>query len=222
MRFYGKLNFKDAANALREADFNSLPGQAVQLTMAPELRKDQIRNMGIGQEAVESSIMILVYPDEKDHAHLVLIQRAVYDGVHSGQIAFPGGRRDPGDRDLLETALRETREEIGIEPQQIEIAGMLTDLYIPPSNFLVTPFAGIISDRPLFKPDPVEVNQVIEVALYEFLSGKIKTEHTIRLSGGISVLTPCYKTNGHIIWGATAMILAEFLSVLNQGLDVIR
>ncbi len=222
MHSYDKLAFDEVSAALRRADFITLPGQPVQLTMAPDIRKDQIRGMGKGHEPVKSSVMILIYPGVEGSAKSVFIQRPKYDGVHSGQISFPGGRLDPDDEDMMQTALRETHEEIGISPDQVEVIGQLSELYIPPSNHLVSPFAGLLSKMPVFCPDPIEVACIIEVELGDFLSGNNKTESIIKLADGEIVNTPCYKTGEHIIWGATAMILAEFISLFNSAFRVVR
>ncbi len=196
--------------------FDDLPGQEAQLLMAPDIRREEIRNMGTGNHPVKSSVIILVYPDNDDEAFTVFIKRPRYDGVHSGQISFPGGRHEADDTDMMETALREAEEEIGVGREEVEVAGKLTDLYIPPSNYLVSPFIGIVPKRPLFTPDKKEVDHIIEVPLRIFGDNEHPARLPIIMATGECIDTPCYLADHHIIWGATAMIMAEFVAVIRK------
>ena len=211
---FASIPFSLVSERLRKADFSDLPGQKSQLTMAPALRRDDIIRVGKGMNAISSGVLILLFPDGKGQTCTVFIQRPVYDGVHSGQIAFPGGRQENQDPDLQYTALREAKEEVGIDPSAVEVAGQLSDLYIPPSNFIVSPFVGMYHKMPLFKPDPKEVEMIIRVRMTEFFRAVNIREVFIRLSGGDCLPTPCFDMNGQIIWGATAMIMAEFLAFI--------
>ncbi len=216
---FASLPFGDVVRVLRDADFSLLPGQKSQLTMAPALRRDEIRRMGKGMNAVSSGVLILLFPDSENQASTVFIQRPVYDGVHSGQISLPGGRREDHDPDLQNTALREAKEEVGINPASVKVAGKLSDLYIPPSNFIVSPFVGLYHHEPSFVPDPDEVEQIIPVRMADFFQPENIREVPIRLTGGDCLPTPCYDINGRIIWGATAMIMAEFFAFIKPLLD---
>jgi 8-oxo-dGTP pyrophosphatase MutT (NUDIX family) len=139
----------------------------------------------------------------------------VYDGVHSGQISFPGGKVETTDKDFKATALRETFEEIGVKPEAIEIIGQLTDFYISPSNFLVKVFAGYTLQKPVFIPDKKEVQSILVVDIDEFYdSNNIAEKEFYSTSRKTSVFAPCYLVNGMEIWGATAMMLRELLDVL--------
>ncbi|TVR38772.1 MAG: CoA pyrophosphatase [Bacteroidia bacterium] len=207
------------ANRLRNMDRSNLPGLNVQLNMAPVLRKHEIRGVGEGREPVTSSVLILLYPDAHNEVSTVMMQRPTYDGVHSGQISFPGGRYEKSDGNLQLTAIRETHEEIGIPPHKIEIINRLTDLYIPPSNYIVSPFIGLLQETPVFKPDKKEVERLITIPLKLFLGEKSIQKVPIRLSNGQTFHTPCYLINGDVIWGATAMIMAEFLALLEEFLS---
>jgi 8-oxo-dGTP pyrophosphatase MutT (NUDIX family) len=190
-----------------------LPGKAAQLKLEPPTR----RNYNTDPEnanAKLSSVLILFFP-ENGRIKLALIQRPEYDGVHSGQIAFPGGKKEEADKSLMETALRETFEEIGVLPEKVKIIGKLSQLYIPPSNFLVEPFVGFAAEMPDFKADPTEVSEIVIVDLDDLLdesSFQFK-EITTR---GFNKEVPCYFVSGKIVWGATSMIISELIDVIKQ------
>jgi len=207
-------NFVEFRAYLDQVDFSALPGLEAQLRMAPRMRHRDISSKGEGRDPVLSSVLCLLYPLENGKPGMVLIQRPEYEGAHSGQISFPGGRYEVGDPDMMHTALRETREEIGIDPSAISIIGKLTDLFIPPSNFIVFPYVGIAEKRPLFSPDPEEVAAIIEVEVASFFLDENCLDKTLTLRDGYRIHTPCYVINGHIIWGATAMMIAEFLDLV--------
>jgi 8-oxo-dGTP pyrophosphatase MutT (NUDIX family) len=211
-------SFEEFRACVKRIDFDRLPGLDAQLLMAPPLRHREIRSLGVGSNAWRSSILFLFYPDEQGQPNTVFIQRPVYDGVHSGQISFPGGRYEDTDSDLMHTALREAREEIGIDVAQVEVIGKLTDLYIPPSNFLVCPFLAVAERRPVFRCDPSEVAAIIEIGLPALFLNENRKVATIQLDLVHHVQVPCFTINGHTIWGATAMIISELLQVL-QGID---
>jgi 8-oxo-dGTP pyrophosphatase MutT (NUDIX family) len=151
-----------------------------------------------------------------ENLSFALIQRPEYDGIHSGQISLPGGRYEEMDGQVLNTALRESKEEVGIEPGSVEIIGKLSELYIPPSNFMVYPFVGYTPHRPLFRTDKKEVQRLIETDLDDLLNdNNIKTK-VFRIHSGIKISTPCYEIKGDVIWGATAMMLSEFREVIRR------
>jgi len=210
------VHYTQFVRHIKKHGFDNLPGQEAQLMMAPNIRKEEIRNMGMGKGPVKSSVLILVYPGSNEKACTAFIRRPKYDGVHSGQIAFPGGRYEESDGNVMKTALREAQEEIGIDSTQVEMAGRLTDLYIPPSNYLVSPFVGLMHTRPAFVPDKKEVEQIIEIPLCVFRDDEYLTKIPITMATGESLETPCYLVDEHTIWGATAMIMAEFVAVVRS------
>ncbi|HET6227003.1 MAG TPA: CoA pyrophosphatase [Bacteroidia bacterium] len=199
-----------------------LPGQAAQFLMVPgEIA--QLKNkyaQPLNHQPKKSAVLILLYPLENGIS-TVLIERAVYVGVHSGQIAFPGGKAEETDPDLKYTALRETYEEIGIPMEKIEVLGNLTDVYINPSNYLVTPYIGYYSGSPDFIPNEREVQRIITIDILDPVN-VIKSEKKIMHSNGLSIYTPFYNVNGFTIWGATAMIMSELIAltegIRNQGI----
>lgn len=192
-----------------------LPGKDAQFQMAHRERKVNLTRYRIPENVRKGAVLILLY--EKDgEIHFPLIVRQEYEGVHSGQVAFPGGKFEDEDETLEQTALRESQEEIGIIKRDIQIIGRLTDLYIPPSNFLVQPVLGTLPYAPHFLPDAKEVSRVVEVSLEQLLDENRISEKQIKLSSGIEILTPYFSLKGNVVWGATAMILAELKTILYE------
>ena len=196
----------------------SLPATDAHLIMAPPERAEIIRNIDISLfNPRKAAVMILLYP-RNDKANLVLILRNTYKGVHSSQIAFPGGKIETYDASAQHAALRETHEEIGIAPHQITIVRAFTEIFIPPSNFMVYPFLGYSTSELIFNPDPSEVAGIIEFPIADFLHDDTVVNNTMATSYSESIAVPGYKVADHIVWGATAMILSELKEVLKKVL----
>lgn len=164
-----------------------------------------------------SAVMMLFYP-KNEQAHLILIKRNAYPGIHSSQISFPGGKAEPEDGSLAETAVRETFEEVGIAPDDIDVVMPFTEIYIPPSNFLVAPFLGLSLNEPVFKPNPDEVVEIIQLSLDVFLDDSIVIETDMQTSYSQMIKVPAFKVDEHIVWGATAMILSELKETIKSVL----
>jgi len=191
-----------------------LPAEAAHIKMAPKERAEALKNLDL--EAINpriAAVMMLLYPKDKK-THLVLIVRNAYNGVHSSQIAFPGGKYETFDASFKDTALRETQEEVGVLSEKIEVIKEFSPMYIPPSNFLVHPFLGISKEELLFSPDEREVAAIIELPLSFFLDEKIIIDATLSTSYGDNIVVPAFDIENHIVWGATAMILSELREVL--------
>jgi len=168
-----------------------------------------------GPDAREAGVLILLYP-YNGSVHTVFIQRPDYIGIHGGQISFPGGKREPGDSNIIETALREAEEEVGIRISEINVIGTLTPLFIPVSNTNVTPVAGWTDLRPEFKHKTDEVVFLIEGEINRFLEpSMVKIKPFEIMSEMISI--KYFDYDGHIIWGATAMILNELLAIISRA-----
>ncbi len=195
-----------------------LPGLEAQLRLAHPERLRHVREWKIPEDARISSVLVLLYPAGNE-VRFPLIVRPDYPGVHSGQVGLPGGKQEPEDSSLSATALRETHEEVGIHPATIELLGPLTPLYIPPSGFLVHPFVGWLDRSPAFAPDPAEVASLFEVSVSRLLDPNAVSEERIRLQSGLQLTTPAFRFDDRIVWGATAMILSEFVAVWRQALD---
>jgi 8-oxo-dGTP pyrophosphatase MutT (NUDIX family) len=190
----------------KEAFAGDLPGEAARQLMAPDYRGPVSRN----GDPIAAGVLILMYPLEGE-TMLVFMKRNAYDGPHSAQVCFPGGAHEAGDHSLVDTAIRETREELGID-QELTILGGLSSLHIPVSNYLVSPFAGWTPERPVFRPDPTEVQYLIETGLGALMDPQNIREETTKRYGR-KVRIPYYRVGNEKVWGATAMILAEFLQL---------
>lgn len=190
-------------------------GFEAQMKMAPEeRRKDVERYMKSSHQARQGAVLILLFPF-RGNVYVSLIKRPTYDGVHSGQIAFPGGKVEPKDTTILETALREALEEVNIDPEIVESATQLTPIYIPPSNILVTPFLAFSRDIPNFKADPSEVDDILFLPIDELWNHEIKKIGDFYSSNYLIKNYPYYDFSIGKVWGASAMILAELEQVLN-------
>jgi 8-oxo-dGTP pyrophosphatase MutT (NUDIX family) len=209
------MDFKVFINSIKEKLEKPLPGLSSQLKMAGLKRfiKDGI--LVVPEDVRKAAVLTLFYPVNAK-IYLVFIRRTEYPGVHSGQISFPGGGHEQVDRDMTDTALREAEEEIGVNRNSVTAIGKLTDLFIPPSNFLVTPVVGYMTERPDFMPDPGEVDSILEFQLDELLNESNILEKEITIFPDVTLKVPCFYIDGNIIWGATAMILSELIDVIRQ------
>jgi 8-oxo-dGTP pyrophosphatase MutT (NUDIX family) len=193
-----------------------LPGLHSQLKMASITRQVLDGKVVIPDNVRKAGVLVLFYPS-KNEIFIAFIKRTEYPGVHSGQVAFPGGGWEEQDKDLTATALREAEEEIGVARQTVNILGKLSDLFIPPSNFLVSPMVGYTMTKPDFVPEPEEVDSVLEIPLKKLLDTDSKQDKEIHIFPDINITVPCYYVDGHVIWGATAMMLSELIDIVNPG-----
>lgn len=160
------------------------------------------------------SVMILLYPNGND-VLFPLTKRPDYLGTHGGQISLPGGKAEPGET-AVETALRETEEEIGIKSNAIEIVGTLSDFFVIPSNFLVTPVVALMHAQPVFSPDPKEVVKVLHGSVSKLLDEAAIRTREILAAKVFPMRAPHFEIEQEVVWGATAMILNEFRTVLKE------
>ncbi|MEW7291427.1 NUDIX hydrolase [Aquimarina sp. 2304DJ70-9] len=187
----------------------SVPGESSHFIMAPEIRMKELNAIMIEERNPRNAaVMMLFYPKEST-THIALILRPEYEGVHSGQIALPGGKVEMQDQNYTETALRETQEEIGVHIHTVEVIKSLTKVYIPPSNFWVHPFMGFTEERPDFVLQKEEVAKVIEVPLAELLNEDNVKAQILSTSYAKNIEVPSFKLNSYVVWGATAMMLSE-------------
>lgn len=209
------MKFSTLQSYISELKSVPIKGLEAQFELAPEIRKQYSVDMIQLKNPRKAGVLALFYPDANDDATFVLTKRAQYNGTHSAQISFPGGKVEPSDINLAETAVRECFEEVGVPKDQIEVIREFTDAYIPPSNFLVTPFLGLLNTRPNFKTNN-EVAALIEVPLADLLDNNNLIFKQIDTSYMKNVTVPCFSFNNHIVWGATAMILSEIKSLFND------
>lgn len=207
------MNHAEATARLRRSLAGTLPGHDAFLELSGYKRPDLEAARRADPPPRESAVLALIYPKE-GIAHTLLMLRPTYDGVHSGQVSFPGGRREPGDADLRRTAFREFAEETGAVADA-EVLGTLTPVYIPPSRSLVTPYVAIADALGPFAPDPREVAALIEAPLEQLLRDDIlkRREQFIGIMGR-AVEIPYFDVQGRVVWGATAMMIAELRELL--------
>ena len=197
---------------IRAALQKPLPGLAAQIKLAPDIRVESLRATP-PVDARTAGVLILLYP-HNGVWYFPLIRRAEDGLTHGGQISLPGGSQEPGES-LQETARREACEEIGAACADVALLGQLSTIYIPPSNFLVTPTVGYADQRPDFRCDPREVAELIEVPLSTLFDPQVVKREPWTLRG-TTVEVPFYQVGPHKVWGATAMILSEFSLVLAE------
>lgn len=207
------MHFSEFLSKIDQIQSKKLGGLDAQFKLAPKLR------LRYSQEKIEASnpkkagVLALFYPNDSQKTHFLLTLRASYNGKHSNQISFPGGKIEAGDKNLRDAAVREAYEEVGIQENTIEILRETTDVYIPPSNFLATPFIAYAHKRPDFTKN-YEVEALIEVSVEDLLSEQSITSTTMTTSYMEKIEVPCFKLNDYIVWGATAMMLSEIKELL--------
>ncbi|WP_159947980.1 NUDIX hydrolase [Polaribacter septentrionalilitoris] len=210
------MNFNDFTQKIKQLEKTKLGGLDVQFKMAPKLRlrydADKIR----ANNPRKAAVLVLFYPNNKNETTFLLTQRASYKGTHSAQISFPGGKIEKKDKNLKETALREAFEEVAIHPKSVQVFKELTDVYIPPSNFLATPFLGFVNEEPQFLSNH-EVETLIKVRLSDLLNDASLTTVTMNTSYMKNAKVPCFKLNDYIVWGATAMMLSEIKELIQSN-----
>ncbi len=202
----------EKVSKLKERLKGKLPGMQAQMEMAPYLRDMEDFEFKNEKQTIPSGVLILLYP-HKNELHIPFMLRTSYDGAHSGQVSFPGGKKEVSDHDLIATALRESQEELGIPATEVEILGSISKLFISVSNFSVLPVIGYMDSRPDFIKEPNEVEEIIETPVMHLLQSSTVKEKDMHVKAGIHLRAPYYDVDDHTIWGATAMILREFLTI---------
>lgn len=210
------MEFDLAIELIRKGLTKPLPGQLAQKSMSP-LPIDSGRfDFNFSENPRKGAVLILIYP-EADKAFFPLIKRSIYKGVHSGQVAFPGGKMEPEDKDLSFTAIREAWEEVGVLPKDVNVIGQISDLFVPASNFIVSPIIGYATIKPSFVPEIKEVDRIIETPVQQLIQFNTKKQKILEIGGRIKLDTPYFDIQNEVVWGATAMILGEFIQVLENG-----
>ena len=213
------MNFDEFSDRISKIENLELPGSASHYKMAPLFRLKELESGKIiKKNPKRAAVMALFYPNVTYQTNLLLILRNTYKGIHSNQIALPGGKVEKKDLNLLETALRETQEEVGAVREQIKVIRSMSEIYIPPSNFEVTPYLGLYKKKEPFVMQPDEVAAIIEVPLQDFMDDKKIFHQILNTSYAQNVEVPAFKLNGYTVWGATAMMLNEIKELIRQVL----
>ena len=209
------MNFEIFLKNLDVVINTHLPGIEAQFKLAPKMRLEYNTKKNTANNPKIAAVLALFYPNQENKVSLLLTKRAIYNGTHSGQISFPGGKVEISDLNLKETALRETFEEVGVTKKEINVIREITEVYIPPSNFSVTPFVGILNYKPVFKVNS-EVAKIIEIPFSDLLDDNNIASISITNSYMKETSVPCFNFDGSIIWGATAMMLSEIKELLKN------
>lgn len=207
-----EIGFEELVAGLQCALKNELPGFGAQSLMAPAHRRPAAEYLSKATAVKTAAVLLVMFPDE-GRTRIALIERSHDGHTHAGQIGFPGGRQEPNET-LAQTALREAEEECGIQKADVKLIGPLTPLYIPPSNFHVHPFVGAISTKPDWKLQHTEVSRVLTPDISHFLDKRNRQMDAFASTRGEVVQAPFYRLDDVKIWGATAMMLAEFAHIL--------
>ncbi|MFT4645197.1 MAG: 8-oxo-dGTP pyrophosphatase MutT (NUDIX family) [Planctomycetota bacterium] len=207
------MEFNQFKSIITSLKFKKLGGLEAHYKLAPELRLKYDTEKIAASNPKKAAVLALFYPNANNETTFLLTKRASYNGTHSAQISFPGGKVDSLDTSLQETALRETFEEVGVQLESLEIFREITTVYIPPSNFLATPFMAIAAKKPKFNTN-YEVESIIEVLLEDLLDDNSLSTVNLTTSYMKNIDVPCFKLNDYIVWGATAMMLSEIKELL--------
>lgn len=205
---------REFISLLKTALTKDLPGTEVQWMMASSDRMLKDFPRIPGPDARFAGVLILLWK-ENGQIRTVFMQRPGYEGIHGGQISFPGGKMERSDESIIHTALRETQEEIGLDKSTVNVIGSLTPLFIPVSNTVVTAVVGWIDNTPVFNPDPKEVDFLIESELRKFLKPEVIETKPMEIRGEKYDIR-YFNCNGHVIWGATAMMFNELLELFRR------
>jgi len=206
------MTFEQKISIIKAELRKPLPGREQQYRMAPEFRGISPTS---SSKAKKAAVMICIFPGPDD-LQIVLFKRSDYDGPHGGQVSFPGGVFEETDMNLADTAVRETKEEIGLDCDNSSILGALTPLTIPVSNMSVQPYVGFYNGNPVFTIEKREVDFLIITTIAELLDPSCICKEKWMLHGK-ELDVPFYSVSGNVIWGATAMILCEFLAVISRS-----
>lgn len=207
-------------HTIKKALQSKLPGPLAHTKVAPADRIKGLEERKWPTDARLSAVTFLLFPKDGE-IHTLFMKRPEYDGVHSGQVSLPGGQKDMADNDLQQTAIREYFEETHVQLYHTHFLGQLSEIYIPPSHFLVQPFVAYIDKLPPLIPQKEEVASLHEIKLSELFAPSCfqKEEILIRNRNGANytIKAPCYKVKELLIWGATAMMISELQYIFEKN-----
>jgi len=210
------MTFEQQIQVLQEKiSSGKLPGKEAQIKMVSYAFKDRYFDIKPNAHTREGAVLILLYPQEQN-LHLPLIVRPQTEkGVHSGQVAFPGGKKEPNDSDFVQTALREAQEEVNLDLSKVSVLGQLSPLFVFASNFMVYPTLAIMHEKPFLRPNPQEVADIFTANLAT-LQRPETIKRTIIQTPQYTFETPYFDIEGKIVWGATAMMLSELIEIIKS------
>ena len=206
------MSFEDLQHKLTDRLKQPLPGA---------MAHDPLRAIPVGSvmprfehtlSPKPGGVLILLY-ESNGRIKFPLIKRPEYLGTHSGQISLPGGKAEPGES-IIETALREGEEEIGVPRDAVNVLGILSEFFVIPSNFLVTPVVGVVNGLPVFKPDAKEVARILVGDVDDLIAAEAVRQKEIMAAGKFRMMAPHFEIENEVVWGATAMMLNEFRTIL--------
>jgi 8-oxo-dGTP pyrophosphatase MutT (NUDIX family) len=209
------MNFDELTRFLEKRVQLPMPGDAAHSQMKPKLPNGGPLKMKHATPPRKGGVLILLYEDN-GLVRFPLIQRPSYEGIHSGQMALPGGRYEEEDMDQFHTALRESDEEIGIHKEKVEIIGSLSEFFVAASNYMVLPVIGKIDHKPTFIPEPREVADIVTPQVKDLIDPRRLKEKEMTVSSGFKLQCPYYDLEGRTVWGATAMMLSELVEILKE------
>lgn len=204
----------DFAKKLKQRLGQTLPGSMAQNLMKARRTSGEDFEFYHKGPPMQGGVALLLYPDQGTW-YMPLMKRPVYTGVHSGQISLPGGKMENSDGNLIETALRETKEEIGVNVPKSEVVGSLSELYITASHFNILPVVAVLGSKPDIVADQREVQEVITASLDDLLLSETSKEKDIHVRG-YDIVAPYFDISNEVVWGATAMILNEFITIARE------
>lgn len=210
----GDFSLTDLSGFLHNRLKDALPGPTAHEVMRARFTGKMKPTFEHSTPPRPGGVLVLLY-EQEGMIRFPLIKRSEYAGVHSGQISLPGGKTEPGE-DLVDTALREGEEEIGIKRNEVTILGRLSNFHVLPSNFLITPVVGMVETVPSFVPDPHEVARIFSASMDDLLRDDAIKESEVLVNGVIPMVAPHFEIDGEIVWGATAMILSEFRHIVHE------
>lgn len=212
------MNFSEFLKYVPKITKETLPATIAHAKMVPPERIDFLKSNSFSSLVPKkAAVLMLLYP-KNEITHLALIVRNSYPGIHASQIAFPGGKVELYDASLSDTALRETFEEIGVAEEKVSVIRPFSEVYIPPSNYLVSPFLGFSKSELSFDLNPEEVSDIIELPLALFLDESIVVNVNMSTSYATNISVPAFQIDEHLVWGATAMMMSELKEMFKKVL----
>ena len=209
------MNFDELTRFLEKRMQLPLPGPESHQKMQPSMADGAPLRLKHSTPPRKGGVLILLY-QEGNEIYFPLIQRPTYEGIHSGQMALPGGKLEVGDKDQYDTALREANEEVGVVNEDIKIIGSLSEFFVAASNYMVLPVIGKIDYKPNFLPEPREVEHIVTPSIDQLIAPENLKEKEMTVRNGYRLLCPYYDLENRTVWGATAMMLSEFVEILNE------